>query len=221
MTTETLIRNKADLDAAFAPKPDKPKGIVQYEIAIVAIAAAINAMNIVEGITITATTTPSKLTKDSFGAWRWDGGGITLYANGDKYPYHMTVSLNEYQKTTGWRSTPSGRYYVSVGDWGSKKLFPQRKNGSFDVKGIAEILAMRCFNWKRAAVLELLKEANADLYDLAGMRKRLGLSEYTDVIRATQDTGLVYLKLNDIIAIEPEKAEAVILFLREQGFRIG
>lgn len=115
--------------------------------------------------------------------WRQPGALTAwpkLFINGVDCNYWIDIK-EEYTGTSSWRSRPNGKIRVSVGSFGSRTSYPQKKDGTHNYAKIAS----RLVGLANAEIAK--KRAEAQAARNAGgaeeLRKELGLQEYWGTMR--------------------------------------
>lgn len=101
-----------------------------------------------------------------------DGFGLQIMMRRQKLG--GDISFSEEQSRTGYhRFTPTGRLRCTVGDYGERQSFPQRKDGTFNYESIAITLRNLAYRrWARANA-ERAKQENQNA--VMAVRKHVGL----------------------------------------------
>jgi hypothetical protein len=117
-----------------------------------------------------------------------------------------------------WRSRPTGRHRFSLGDYGSRKSFPQRKDGTFNYKAIAEDLCYYADRQISKATIENTRKYNAAC--VAKMQHDLGLEEYWGpmaISPSADEASPVFVKVKIERAMTPSETIALHTALKGLG----
>ena len=216
--TETIIRTAADLEKAFAPLPAWHREMHRHYINI---AEALNALTTPDwidkelgGFKITAHVAPSERGADG---WKYP----RLFINGKQC---YDVSMDEERHAGSWRRPTTGKIRLSIGGFGNRQSYPQRKDGSFSYEKIAQRLAADIYSAARKAACELAARAAAskNAEAIAALNERFGLKEYGEFgIKSSQQPGMLILTMGykgDTKAGTPEQLAAVLEAFRAVGW---
>lgn len=105
----------------------------------------------------------------------------------DGIPVHSQMSFNQdYSAGSGrfgWGSKPTGRMSIVVGDYGDRKRYPQRKDGSHSYGKIAEDLVYYATRKLVTNKLELQRRSND--HAAQALRQELGMPDYSSAVVAS------------------------------------
>jgi len=116
------------------------------------------------------------------------------------------------------RQRGTGKLRLSVGRYGERVSYPQRKDGTFNVKAITEVLYYDAQRQRQRAMEDNVRKANEA--QAKELRTELGVSEYAAPlsIRATSDVGKpVRLELSFQRIMTPTQARALHAALKAAG----
>lgn len=146
----------------------------------------------------------------------WRAGAISYVKGGANVTGYELSRIRSHQSS--WRSTETDKYQIVVGDYGNKKRFPEKKDGSFSYAAIAEQLK-RNIDAYNARIKASSKESA--MYELSranrvvreAVAKQLGISEYRSDFSmegSEVETGKVFVSVK--LGKTCNKEEAVALF---------
>ena len=123
---------------------------------------------------------------------------------------------------SSWRSTPTGRTRLTVGDYGNRVSFPQRKDGTHNYAEIARMLINYADRQNHEAALKAQQQVNAKV--LPALVKELFPNDtngYQDVVRASGSANLpVHFKFTINAVMSVENARKVAAALRSCGIKL-
>lgn len=130
--------------------------------------------------------------------------------------------VDERTSVSSWRSRPNGKLRLTVGTFGERKSYPQRKDGSFNYADIASTLR-GCASRKAAAdKAQLMRRNNAHIAtDIAG---EFNLTQYSSlVVPSSAAPGNVTINFKEINShtMTPDKARKVLQALRDLGIKLS
>ena len=112
---------------------------------------------------------PAKIAMDT-GRWTWPA----IASRMPNTSVHVDVK-EERTDVSQWQSVPNGKLRVVTGDYGDRKNYPQRKDGSFDFEKIGAWLVQDMRRMAERREAQAVREGSADM--LANLRAELGLRE--------------------------------------------
>ena len=144
-----------------------------------------------------------------------------LVIDGIDVTYYIEFK-SEYTEISRWRSKPTGKMRISVGDYGSRTSFPQKKDGSHNYEEIARRLAMIARNKNAAAKADALRQANSA--GLATLKAELFPNDkngYCNVIAGSVDAQAPVLFKFDIYHnMSPDQARTLAAAMRAAGIKL-
>lgn len=124
--------------------------------------------------------------------------------------------------TYSWRSKPTGKLRLSIGDYGSRRSFPQRKDGGHNYEEVAAILCSLVAQKKSRDLATANQQRNRATAE--AIRKEFNLPEYHDLVApsASKDVAVMldFSKISSV-TISPEKAREVLAALRGLGIKLS
>jgi hypothetical protein len=132
--------------------------------------------------------------------------------------------VEEREHHSSYRSRPSGKLRLSIGAWGDRASYPQRKDGSFSYDKIAVVLRGMASRKKVEAAMEAARAANAN--SVAALQQELNLPDYSGVVAASSNPEKPVLvdlsrvssaKLNMTV----DAARALMVDLRKHGIKLS
>lgn len=144
-----------------------------------------------------------------------DTGEITI--DGYTMGYWLEFS-EEHTSVSAWRSRPNGKVRIKTGDFGSRRSFPQRKDGTHNYEEIAAELT-------RYAVRRSLESAAQDMtrknqHVAEALRQELKLPEHYGSMKVTPSAnrdGCVAVKVELNRTMTPEQARTLHATLKALG----
>lgn len=140
-----------------------------------------------------------------------------LFIGGVDVTYHMDIK-EEYTSDGRWRSHANGRLRITVGDYGSRKSYPQNKTGGHNYEAIQQELyyyaKRKIEEDKRRRLVSSNEEIATDL------RRELGLEQYYGSMRVNSSSSLeypVFVTIEVKNAMTPEQARKVHAALKSVG----
>ena len=128
---EVLIRNAAELKAAFQPCPEAFNMMHRHMLNI---ADALRPM-MPESTPYTVQVDPPRRRNDDSGYWFPPVMEVTV--DGSRVCFDLDFRE---QYSGSWRPKATGKYSVVVGQYGDMKTFPPRKDLTYNYTGIAEVI---------------------------------------------------------------------------------
>lgn len=130
--------------------------------------------------------------------------------------------VQERSHQSSWRSTPTGRTRLTVGGYGNRVSFPQRKDGTHNYAEIARMLINYADSQNHEAALKAQQQVNAKV--LPALVKELFPNDtngYQDVVRASGSANLpVHFKFTINAVMSVENARKVAVALRSCGIKL-
>lgn len=125
----------------------------------------------------------------------------------------------ERTKIWSWGSTPNGKYRVTVGDYGNRKSFPQRKDGSFNYVDVAAILIGHAKQKLALKAAETQTSRNMKVAQKFAANHGLKVDGYSGLIvrPSTSDVEPIQLKFTLDKTVTVEKAAAIYAALKSVG----
>lgn len=211
---EQIIRTAADLEQAFAKKPDL---FVKIEGHLSVIASAVLGRFNRDGFKLTFVIEKSRQFED-----HWTKPTIEFFVNG-KRVYGSGVEFNEQINGTGYFAKASGKYRVTVGAYGDRQSFPERKDGSYNYDSIADKLMVLINAEVADQQRAVIRDSNADA--LAALRAKHGLDQYDTKVTTTHHhkygsgemvspEGQVFVKLG-VQTLTFEQADKLLTFMKD------
>lgn len=122
---------------------------------------------------------------------------------------------------SSWRSKPTGKLRVTVGDYGNRVSYPQRKDGSFNYEAIANALCHYANGQNHKTKLEAQQKENASAA-AALTNEFFPKAQYgVDVISPSATPGKpVQLTVKFSGAYTAEQARDILLALRVHGIKL-
>jgi len=218
---EVLIKSAADLNRAFAPKPEF---YVRQEVWLAAIGGEMEKQykkGCEEGSPELRYVVQESRKLDS-GHWTTPSLDVLLADTPVRGCY---INFESEQSGSSWRRHSTGRVRCTVGDYGDRQSFPPRKDGSYSYDKIAQKLLHRVWAAIREAELNNQKKSNAQA--VADLKKKFSLPEYNDTVCASyyyRDSfgkngrelvapeGKVFVKVGTK-TLTPEQADRLLSFL--------
>lgn len=153
---------------------------------------------------------------------------LNIELNGEKV--YVRIRWDNAMEGGSWRPRPTGKLLMKVGDYGDTKVYPQRKDGSFNYEGAALHVWGNICTALRQQELAAAKKSNAQ--QVKALREEFGLGEYSEVVRASfydlgshgrgrdyvAPEGQLYFKFGGTFT--PEQCRAAIIALRAAGFEV-
>jgi hypothetical protein len=126
-----------------------------------------------------------------------------------------------YDRTHSWKSTPSGRFQINVGIYGSMrdKIFrTKKKDGSFDLAGVVEALHDQAYARKREKEIADNQKSNESLVQevLSTYKGKKYVSQYGGsgtYCKPSVTPGKVELQVN-FGNIDPETAKKILAMVQ-------
>jgi hypothetical protein len=120
--------------------------------------------------------------------------------------------FKERYTSSTWRSRPTGTYQFTVGDWGDRKVFPQRKDGTFSYAKLAEQMLHQV---QVVKVRQELRDAqeNNKLF-AAAIREEFGIDHWSSMVTPSQaDQKPIHLRVSINRAVTTERAREILTIL--------
>jgi len=99
-----------------------------------------------------------------------------LWVNGVDVSFYIHIVEEYGSGSSVWRRKPTGRTRLSIGDYGSRQSYPQRKDGSFKWEAIANTLISLANRTNTRVRLEGHRKANESVVER--VRSRLNVTGY-------------------------------------------
>lgn len=120
--------------------------------------------------------------------------------------------FKERYTSSSLHSRPTGTYQFTVGDWGDRKVFPQRKDGSFSYAKVAEQML------HQVQVAKVRKElANAQTANhsaAAAIREEFGIDRWSSKVTPSQSVEKpIHLQISINRAVTTERAREILTIL--------
>lgn len=150
----------------------------------------------------------------------------------DAEPFKMDITLlgvsligdlafkEEYQSTGRFSSRATGRYRLTVGDYGEKTSFPQKKYGSFSYDKVALLLRNKAHRIVSRNNAEAARSANKEI--VRRVMNAVGIEgDYSSHLSATADVNKpVELKFTFCRNLTEADAIALIAYLKGAGIQV-
>lgn len=121
-----------------------------------------------------------------------------------------------------WHSRPTGRMRVVVGDYGSRKSFPQKKDGTHNYEEIALLLTAIANKKNTATKLDAQRRANSA--GLRALKAELFPNDpkgYCDVVTPSESPSApVRFRFAIDHAMSPDRARALAAAIRAAGIKL-
>lgn len=144
-----------------------------------------------------------------------------LLIDGVDTAYYLDF-VQERSHQSSWRSTPNGKMRLTVGDYGDRVSFPQRKNGSHNYDEIARLLIGIAARKNAAAKAEDNRRGNKQT--VAGLAAELFPNDkngYQDVVTASSDPQApIRFSFKIDRAMSIEQARALAVAIRSAGIKL-
>lgn len=139
----------------------------------------------------------------------------TIKISGIKY-LHLVVD-EERKHISRWRSETTGKFRIKLGDYGNRRSFPQRKDGSHNYEEIVRLIADQIEKDKAAALAKSTAELNRESTNI--LRNDLGLSEYgcLKLKPSSSEAGKVLVTLEVKASMDDHQIRKLVEALREVG----
>lgn len=130
--------------------------------------------------------------------------------------------VEERTHLTKWRSSATGKLRLTVGDFGNRKSYPQKKDGTHNYEEIARVLrgyAARKTASRKAEAMRAKNDAAA-----VAIAKEFNLPSYCGlVVPSSAAPGKVMLDLSKVYktTMTPEHARKVLQALRDLGIKLS
>ena len=135
---------------------------------------------------------------------------------------HLIDFVEERTSYSTWRSKPNGKTRLTVGDFGDRKSYPQRKDGGYNYEDIAATLCH--YAAKKIANDLALANRQRNTAEAAVIRKEFNLPEYHGLVNPSASKGaMVLLDFSKIspATVSPAKAREVLAALRVLGIKLS
>lgn len=145
----------------------------------------------------------SVLETDSGPQVNWTAPHISAKLNGADV-YTFIAFEGERTRISSWRSQANGKMRMSVGHYGERTSYPQRKDGSFNYEAAAQHI-VNCVH--KAHYEAKAKAAVANNWRaLTSMKEEFGLKEHSSVLRSSGAEGKFIFKLEGSMTEEQVRA---------------
>lgn len=143
-------------------------------------------------------------------------GRFGLKVLGCDAEYSMEIT-EESTHHSSWRSSKNGKFRVAVGEWGDRKSYPQRKDGSHNYESIADDLRRHARIRMHRKAVEAGHEHCREV--IKGIQEVYGLKSYGSgiTLKSTAQPGHP-VRVEFEKAMTAEDAGRLIELLRENGF---
>lgn len=124
----------------------------------------------------------------------------------------------ERTKVSSWKTRPNGKVRITVGQWGERRSFPQRKDGTHNYEEIASELVAYAAKRNAVDAASKLYEQNKPL--AKALREELGLSEYYGPMKiepSSNKADRVAVKIEVNATMSPAKARETYAALKALG----
>lgn len=141
--------------------------------------------------------------------------GFTL--NKDYLPLHVE---NRQERLSAWRSRETSQLQVTIGSYGERKTYPQKKDGSFSYDKIADRVCEWAQGKIETAKTERGKQNNSGRTS-EWLASHPGIKEYYGAMRVSPssvDGSPLFVKIEISRAMDEETATALYDFLVARGF---
>jgi hypothetical protein len=141
-----------------------------------------------------------------------------IYIDGVDTHYWIDITEDR-NRQSPWRSTPNGRTRITVGVYGERKSYPQRKDGTHNYEAIAGELLIRADHAIATAKWNNQQRSNeAPVKNLAA---ELSMASYQHILRASQVADMpVLVNITIARAMTVADAKRLVLTLRTLGFEL-
>lgn len=120
--------------------------------------------------------------------------------------------FKERYTSSGWRSKPTGTFQFSVGDYGERKVFPQRKDGSFSYLKISQEMVDSVRVAKARKQRNDAQKTNEQVAD--AVREEFGFREWSsNVTASTEADKPIHLQLSINHAFTVDRAFEILTIL--------
>lgn len=217
---EQLVKTTADIDRMFAPKPAH---YVKQEVWLAGIGGEMEKQFKKDDFELRCVVQESRKLPDG----NWSSPNLGILLNDKAVRLGMSISFDaERSGGSAWRRRSTGRMRCSVGAFGDRQSFPERKDGTFSYDKIALKLLGAVYAAIREAELAVQKKSNAQ--SVAALRAKFKLSEHDETVCASYyyrdpwgknskervaPEGRVFVKLGTK-TLTPEQADRLLSFIK-------
>jgi len=130
--------------------------------------------------------------------------------------------VEERTRISSWRSSPTGKLRLTVGDFGNRTSYPQKKDGTHNYEAIAQ--ALRGYAQRKIADQQAAANRQRNASAAQSIANDFNLPHYHDlVVPSSHAEGKVTINFSKINAVtmKPENARKVLQALRDLGIKLS
>jgi len=128
------------------------------------------------------------------------------------------LDIKEEWGGVSWKQKPTGKYFISVGNYGRRERFKQRKDGTFRYDDIANVLIRRATEKKNEQKKAVIREMGR--HHAEKLRDELDVREYAgdfSITSSSSEEHPILVSLNIKKCMKADDVRALHKFLKEMN----